>query len=57
MTSQTQSGDLTRTVMSRYFESEHTDVSDMAYDMVFTVRATGDEHRGSGGVRGMLDYF
>jgi predicted ester cyclase len=43
--------------MSRYFESEHTDVSDMADDVVFTVMATGDEHPGPEGVRGMLDYF
>ena len=36
----------TRRVMSRYFASQHSDVSMMADDVVFTVMATGEEHRG-----------
>ncbi len=43
--------------MTRYFESEHTDVSMMTDDVVFTIMATGQEHLGKEGVLGMLDYF
>lgn len=57
MNSQARPADLTRTVMNRYFESDHSDVSDMADDVVFTVMATGDEHRGRQAVLGLLDYF
>ena len=49
--------DRTREVMSRYWDSEHQDVSMMAEDVVFTHMATGDEHRGPDGVRRMLDYM
>jgi predicted ester cyclase len=42
--------------MSRYWDSEHQDVSMMAEDVVFTTMATGDEHRGVEEVRRMLDY-
>jgi steroid delta-isomerase-like uncharacterized protein len=47
----------TREVMTRYFDSEHSDVSMMADDVVFTIMATGQEHRGPDGVMGMLHYF
>ena len=47
----------TRQVMMKYAESEHTDVSLMAEDVVFTITATGDEHRGREGVLQMLNYF
>ncbi len=47
----------TREVMSRYWDSDHRDVSMMAEDVVFTHMATGDEHRGPDGVRNMLDYM
>jgi steroid delta-isomerase-like uncharacterized protein len=47
----------TREVMMRYFDSEHSDVSMMADDVVFTIMATGQEHRGPDGVMGMLNYF
>ena len=57
MQKQEQSAEATRMVMSRYFESEHSDVSGMADDVVFTVMATGDEYRGPEAVLGMLDYF
>ena len=49
--------DRTREVMSRYWDSDHKDVSMMAEDVVFTHMATGDEHRGPDGVRRMLDYM
>lgn len=47
----------TQQVMNRYWNSDHTDVSMMADDVVFTHMATGDEHRGPDGVRRMLDYM
>lgn len=47
----------TREVMSRYWDSDHKDVSMMADDVVFTHMATGDEHRGPDGVRRLLDYM
>lgn len=46
----------TREAMTRYLDSGHTDLSMMADDVVFTNMATGEEHRGVDGVRGMLDY-
>lgn len=47
----------TREVMTRYFDSEHSDVSMMADDVVFTIMATGQEYRTPAGVMGMLNYF
>ena len=47
----------TRAVMTRYFESGHSDVSMMAADVRFTIMATGQEHRGPDGVLKMLHYF
>jgi steroid delta-isomerase-like uncharacterized protein len=47
----------TRKTMTRYFDSEHGDVSMMAEDVVFTIMATGQEHHGRDGVLGMLNYF
>jgi steroid delta-isomerase-like uncharacterized protein len=46
-----------REKVQRYFDSEHSDVSMMAEDVVFTVMATGQEHHGREGVQGMLNYF
>jgi hypothetical protein len=40
----------TRKVMTRYLDSKHSDVSMMTEDVTFTVMATGQEHRGRGGV-------
>jgi steroid delta-isomerase-like uncharacterized protein len=51
------SAESTREVMMRYFSSNHTDLSMMADDVVFTVMATGEEHRTPEGVRQMLEYF
>lgn len=47
----------TQATMSRYFNSEHGDVSMMAEDVVFTIMATGQEHCGPAGVLSMLNYF
>ena len=47
--------DSTRETMMRYFNSEHSDVSMMAEDVVFTVMATGQEHLGCDGVLAMLN--
>jgi steroid delta-isomerase-like uncharacterized protein len=47
----------TRAVLTRYFESQHSDVSMMASDVIFTVMATGQEHHGRDGVTQMLNYF
>lgn len=47
----------TRETMQRYLNSNHSDVSMMAEDVVFTIMATGQEHRGRDGVMGMLTYF
>ena len=44
----------TREIMARYFASEHDDVSMMAADVVFTIMATGQEHRGPQAVLDML---
>jgi steroid delta-isomerase-like uncharacterized protein len=46
----------TREVMTRYLDSQHSDLSMMADDVVFTNMATGEEHRGIDGVRRMLDH-
>jgi steroid delta-isomerase-like uncharacterized protein len=43
--------------MERYLSSEHGDVSDMADDVVFTIMATGQEHKGPQAILGMLNYF
>lgn len=47
----------TREVMTKYFDSHHSDVSMMAEDVVFTNMATGQESHGRDGVMGMLNYF
>ena len=46
-----------REIMQRYLDSEHSDVSMMAEDVVFTIMATGQEYHGRDGVMGMLTYF
>jgi len=47
----------TRETMTRYIKSEHSDVSMMAEDVVFTIMATGQEHHGCDEVLAMLNYF
>ncbi len=46
----------TREVMDRYLNSNHSDLSMMADDVVFTTMATGDEHRGPEGIKRMLEH-
>jgi steroid delta-isomerase-like uncharacterized protein len=47
----------TRAVIKRYLDSKHTDMGVMADDVVFTIMASGDEHKGPAGVGGMLHYM
>ncbi len=47
----------TREVMTRYFDAEHSDVSMMADDVVFTVMGSGQEYSTPEGIMQMLDYF
>ncbi len=47
----------THKVMTQYFNSEHSDVSIMADDVIFTVMPTGQEHHTPEGVLQMLNYF
>ena len=47
----------TRETIRCYIDSEHSDVSMMAKDVVFTIMATGQEHHGPEAVLGMLTYF
>ena len=47
----------TREVVTRYFNSDHSDTSMMADDAVFTIMATGQENRGPEGIQQMLNYF
>ena len=47
----------TKEVMNKYLHSEHSDLSMMADDVVFTIMATGEEHHGPEGVMKMLNYF
>jgi len=52
-----QSVEATRSVLTRYFDSDHADASMMADDVVFTIMASGEEHRGREAVLAVLDYF
>lgn len=47
----------TRAAIDKYINSRHSDLSMMAENVVFTNMATGEEHRGKDGVRGMLNYI
>ena len=47
----------TREAITRYLNSNHSDLSMMAPDVVFTNMATGDEHRGVEALAGMLHYI
>jgi steroid delta-isomerase-like uncharacterized protein len=50
------STDRTKEIIMRYLDSQHSDLSVMADDVVFTHMATGDEYKGTEGVRQMLDF-
>ncbi len=47
----------TREAVTRYLNSNHSDLSMMAPDVVFTSMATGDEHRGVEALAGMLQHI
>ena len=47
----------TQEAMTRYWDSQHRDLSMMAPDVVFTTMATGDQYRGPEEVRRMLDHI
>ncbi|MCV2393645.1 ester cyclase [Actinotalea sp. M2MS4P-6] len=47
----------TRDVMTKYWDSEHSDASMMADDVVFTMMPTGEETKTREGVLGLLNYF
>lgn len=47
----------TRNVVRKYFDSNHSDTSIMADDVVFTVMATGGQYKGIDAVNGMLNDF
>jgi steroid delta-isomerase-like uncharacterized protein len=47
----------TRKVIRQYWDSQHSDTSMMAGDVVFTMMANGDVYRGPEAVQQMLHYF
>lgn len=47
----------TRKIMTKYFDSNHSDVSMMADDVVFTHLSTGQEHSGPDAVLQMLNFM
>ena len=47
----------TRKVIEPYFNSDHSDTSTMADDVVFTDMGSGQEYVGPEAVQGMLDWF
>lgn len=47
----------TQKLITQYLDSQHSDVSMMAEDVVFTNMATGDEHRGPDSVLQMLNHI
>ncbi len=47
----------TQKTVKQYFESDHSDLSMMADDVVFTIMATGQQHSTPEGVGHMLQYF
>lgn len=47
----------TRAVLVRYIDSEHTDLSTLSDDVIFTNMASGDENRGRDSVGQMLNYI
>lgn len=55
--SQEMSVETTKKIMNQYIDSEHSDVSMLADDVVFTHMATGDEHFGPDSVLQMLNYM
>jgi len=46
-----------RNILTRYIDSNHSDVSMMAEDVVFTNMATGEKHSGPEAVTQMLQFI
>lgn len=46
-----------RNIIMSYLDSNHSDLSMMAEDIVFTNMATGEKHSGPNAVAQMLQYF
>ncbi len=46
----------TRELMQRYLESEHSDLSMLAEEVVFTNMATGEKYKGTEEISNMLNY-
>lgn len=51
------SRDATLRVLERYWNAEDDDTSMFAADVVYRMMATGEEHRGPGGIRQLLHDF
>jgi steroid delta-isomerase-like uncharacterized protein len=47
----------TRATIERYIDSEHTDLSTLSDDVIFTSMASGEENRGRDSVGQMLNYI
>jgi steroid delta-isomerase-like uncharacterized protein len=47
----------TKRIMMKYLDSQHSDISMMADDVVFTHMGTGEEHHGPDGVSQMLNFI
>ena len=47
----------TKTIVTRYINSKHTDTSMMASDVVFTNMATGEKYKNPESVTNMLNYI
>lgn len=44
-------------ILHQYLNNEHSEISMMAEDVVFTIMATGQEHHRPEGISRMLQYF
>lgn len=51
------SAETTKKIMSKYLDSNHSDLSMMASDVVFTNMATGDKNSGPEEVKQMLNFI
>ena len=51
------SNEINRKIMSRYLDSNHSDLSMMAEDVVFTNMASGEKHSGPEAVLQMLNFM
>lgn len=51
------SNEANRKIISRYLDSNHSDLSMMVEDVVFTNMATGEKHNGPEAVSQMLNFM